>query len=410
MIFLSNNFLPRRLNKKPTCEQLREDEEVNYTNKVSHEVGEDDEEGKSIFLELPVELQESIAKRVPVGQDYMNFRAVCRTWRSIAPPCRWRYNASTTIPYPWLVLFQREKETFNFRDPRDNGAYYLTITAPELSSDCVIWFAKDDYLLVSQGERSIFVFEPLTNKRIQLPDMAEYSCMSSICVSTSPIHSENWVIFGFESSYPGSIFIYFLCSGRKKWVEEEVDNERPFRASRISPVYLDGSFYCLGQDGSLGVFKQIQPAGFSWKIFSNAQQLKFPSTPCWNFLVSVDEEGLLLSVFVGNSGDWVHVYKRDKLESEWVKLSSLGHLMLFVNETSSLAVEAKEETMSNKIYFPFFTKSKGNNLFYSLESGKFQSFDPNDHLCGDLKLNDTTQSLHSAWIQPRLVPTFSRME
>lgn len=74
MISQSNNFLPRRLNKKPSCEQLGEDEEVNDTNKLSsREVGEDDEEGKSIFLELPVELQESIAKRVSVGQDYMNY-------------------------------------------------------------------------------------------------------------------------------------------------------------------------------------------------------------------------------------------------------------------------------------------------------------------------------------------------
>ncbi|KAG5523044.1 hypothetical protein RHGRI_035008 [Rhododendron griersonianum] len=46
LLLESNNFLPRRLNKKPTCEQLGEDEdeEVNDTNKVSREVGEDDEE------------------------------------------------------------------------------------------------------------------------------------------------------------------------------------------------------------------------------------------------------------------------------------------------------------------------------------------------------------------------------
>ncbi|KAI8529161.1 hypothetical protein RHMOL_Rhmol12G0204200 [Rhododendron molle] len=247
--FTYSGLLPvLRLNKKPTCEQLGEDEdeEVNDTNKVSRAVGEDSEEGKSIFLELPVELQESIAKRVSVGQDYMNFRAVCRKWRSIAPPCRWRYNASTTIPYPWLVLFQPEKDTCNFRDPRDNRTYHLTITA-EVSPDCVIQFAKDDYLLISQG-------------------------------------------------------------------------------------------------------------------------------------------------------DWVHVYKLDNLGSKWVKWSSLGHLMVFVNETSSLAMKAKEEAMSNKIYFPFFTKPKGNNLFYSLESGKFQSFDENDHSSGDLKLHDTTQSLNCAWV------------
>ncbi|KAG5523045.1 hypothetical protein RHGRI_035009 [Rhododendron griersonianum] len=131
--------------------------------------------------------------------------------------------------------------------------------------------------------------------------------MSSSCVSTSPIHLENWVILIWLRKFIpwyGYIFICYLCSGRKKWVEEVVDhNERPFPASRISSFYLDGSFYCLGQDGSLGVFKQKQLAGFSRKIFSNAQQLNFPSTPCRNFLVSVDEEGLLLSVFVGNSGD-----------------------------------------------------------------------------------------------------------
>ena len=50
------------------------------------------------------------------------------------------------------------------------------------------------------------------------------------------------------------------------------------------------------------------------------------------------------SVFVCNLGKWVHVFKLDTSENEWVRLSSLENQM-FVNVTASLAVVANDDPM-----------------------------------------------------------------
>ena len=150
---------------------------------------------KSIHLNLPIPLQESIAKCVAMARDYMNFRVACRKWKFLLPPCRWSCinsaRSCTAIPNPWLMFFQQEKYTFHFCDPRENVTYHKKM-ATKLYRDCVIQCAKDGCLVVSQGERSKFFFESFTNTRIQPPDLPVYYCMNDICFSASPIYPKDY--------------------------------------------------------------------------------------------------------------------------------------------------------------------------------------------------------------------------
>ncbi|KAK9273799.1 hypothetical protein L1049_018609 [Liquidambar formosana] len=331
----------------------------------------------------------------------MSFRAVCRRWRSLAPLCCWSPDSTgsstTSIQYPWLMLIQREKGICDFYDPRDNVTYHMYNA--ELS-DCVIRFSMDGWLLVSQGPRSMFLYEPFTKERIGLPNLREDYCFNGICFSAPP-PSSNSIIFGICHTSPEWVSICYLGPGREKWHTCDLINDRLFLPSWNNPVFLDGYFYCLGQDGSVGVSEVRETVGCTWDILYKPQPLCSPSAISRNFLVSFEKE--LLSVFVGNSGKWVNVFKLNPLLYEWVEVKSLGNQMLFVSQTASLAVRTQEERMKNKTYFSIFNNVDGNNMFYSMETCQYQTF-ASDYPIRNFY--DTKEQLHSTWIQPRLIPTF----
>ncbi|KAA8528060.1 hypothetical protein F0562_035071 [Nyssa sinensis] len=167
------------------------------------------EDNQIILSKLSLDLQRKIAKSIRTTRDYMNFRGVCRRWRSLAPPIRWRSadpmgSTSTSIRYPWLMFSEGDqKDVYKFYDPIYDVTYYMNNT--DLFK-CKIHCSKDGWLLVSED----------------------------------------------------------IWSGDKNWTYEDLYiDEKEFIPSCGNPVFYDDNFYCLGQDGSLGVFK-LNETDYSW--------------------------------------------------------------------------------------------------------------------------------------------------
>ncbi|KAF7128205.1 hypothetical protein RHSIM_Rhsim11G0165800 [Rhododendron simsii] len=297
-------------------------------------------------------------------RDYRNIRAVCRRWRSLASPLRWIPD-SEAIRYPWLVSFQIEDGIFNFYDPTSDFTYEMNTEAsnPGILSSCEGW------LLLAEGERSIYMLEPFRKITIDLPLVPEHfdnlnGHVFAIDKTTTCYHFTR--IYCTSS---GQLRYLEFSSKRAAWARYSIDGVS-FLSSWNNFVIFRGCVLCLDQVGRLGCFGTVGNTP-KWAVPNESQQLSFPSKIWQNFLVSFKDK--LMSVFVGNSGGWVHVLEFNFSTRRWEQVDSLGNLVLFVGRTS-IAVEAEEERLRNKIFFPVFKKADGNIIFYSLDSGRFHSF------------------------------------
>ncbi|KAJ8440478.1 hypothetical protein Cgig2_013637 [Carnegiea gigantea] len=222
--------------------------------------------GEFLPLELPLHLIELVAERMHLF-DYLNFRAACKEFRSIAPVSGWRTNNS----YPLLMFFESEESSCGLMDPCRSDSCCIII--PELFQGIFhIGFSKDGWLLLhSYKEGSLQFFNPFTRVR----------------EGTFEVH------------------------------------DRP---------------ETLGDDGMHS-----------------------------NHLVECDGE--LLSIFIGEMGKWIQVFRFDQTKMKWVRIESIGNHVLFLSPISSFSMVARERGMANRIYLP---RRYGNGvLFYALDTGKY---------------------------------------
>ncbi|KAH0784420.1 hypothetical protein KY290_004018 [Solanum tuberosum] len=101
-----------------------------------------------------------------LSQDaYMNFRLVCKLWRSVAPPLRWK-------------VVDHDQESM----------WLLSLNQKD---GCEIRYAKDGWLLVSRG-KSLFLLEPSGKQIIHLPQKTDDYFCDTMSFSASPTNSSAW--------------------------------------------------------------------------------------------------------------------------------------------------------------------------------------------------------------------------
>lgn len=104
--------------------------------------------------------------------------------------------------------------------------------------------------------------------------------------------------------------------------------------------------------------------------------------------------GELLSVYLGNFGEWVRVFRLDMPESVWLEVKHLGKHMLCISTASCISALAPNCRMENKIYFPRL--HNGEILYYSLETGTYNSLSSSS----PADFYDSTEYLSCSWIEP----------
>ncbi|KAL5712746.1 hypothetical protein ACHQM5_014887 [Ranunculus cassubicifolius] len=349
-------------------------------------------------IKLPMDILHSIAMRLPLPVDCVNFRLACKTFANSVPKIQWRIDPlGSTIQYPWLMHSKRGKSGCSFLDPMCNVTHCFDI--PGLLGS-KIWFSKDGWLLMARS-RSMFLLNPFTKATIQLPDLNGDFAFRGLSFSAPPTSSE-CIVFGICNPIYDRVVVCYVRLGEEAWTCIEHENQGvKFNLSDCNPVFHNGMFYCLGRECHMGIFHLKDDRTGDWKV----HLLPSPRASVHqNYLV--ESNGELLSVFVGSKGSWVCAYKlistyfSGDLTMQWRSLKSLGDQMVFVSRSTSLSLKAANDGMRNKIYFPLlFDNKKNNYLFYSLETCMWESS------FGDCLKNDiysSTELLHCTWIQPTL--------
>ncbi|KAI3928506.1 hypothetical protein MKW98_024107 [Papaver atlanticum] len=361
------------------------------------------------------DISEAVARFLhPV--DYNHFRLACKQ-NSVLLPALNRTSAiprtiTTTCSSPWLISISEDDEEANWDivDPIHNNDKYLMKLSNQLLVGATIRFSEDGWLLLSNGKKTVFCYNPFTKAVIRLPDLPDDYVLGGMSFSLVPTSRDcvvaiisNWWELAGENE------ISFLVINPAKRVKNRTPSwtiyqfnyeghvEDNFIPCINNPVFYKGAFYCLDYNGMLGVFNL--KGGVSWKILPKSLKQFGGFYP--SYLVECEEK--LLLVNVGQSGKLVEIYRLDDSEMVWVKLNSLGKHALFISYTSSFSTVAPRSCMENNIYFPRLYAGKV--LYYSLDTCRYHSV---GHSSRDF--HSSKERSNCTWIEPNWSQASLRQE
>ncbi|CAN1132189.1 F-box protein At3g56470 [Linum perenne] len=368
------------------------------------------------------------------GKDVPVFRAVCRNWNSVpSPKSKHIHHVSEIVKYPFLLSY-RDKSSILYT-PAYNKTY--SIEAPDSRlEDVRIHGSNYGWLLLSRrGRRQFFFLQPVTGDIINLPRMnIGWTWLNEMSFYAPPT-SRNCVVFGIHhmSRPESSARFAFIRRGDGEWRSRhhEYPNktrltvyQRRLVGSKIRtnrcairaitcdasiewsstgsvPVFHNGAFYCLSKERMLGIFDPRKNRRRNmWRLLDTTMNNFLPSGYGRGNKVYMMESsrGELVSIVVGLRGEFVRMYRFDDDLELWQGLRSLEDQVAFLSPTSSIVLPCKElqvKGLENTIHFPRFDENC--NVFYSLSTGKFHSFEggyiPDDPSYNELQLNST-------WIMP----------
>ncbi|OMO96456.1 F-box protein [Corchorus olitorius] len=371
------------------------------------------EDGESSrWFQLPLDTQILVIQCLSSVYDVMNFRAVCKDWKSLVHPIEWSPNhgdedSSPPFEYPWLMFPQGEKGMYNFFDPIANLMHSISI--PELEN-CKVRYSHQGWLLVTRAPYSIFFFERFTKERIELPELGRYEgWFDAFCVSGTPT-STDWQICAISNSIPRSrsLLIYLMRPGREVWTWFGIDCSYHIPCPSFSNLVFDGECFCyLAKNGKFIYFKIETTDDHLHCVVKGSSSTSSFSKYWRQFLVCYQDE--LISVWIDQKRNSIDVFKLDSEEDEWVEVKSLDEKILYLSQTTSLAVEAAAPPeIKNTVQFSMFSDIHGNggNISYSLKVQRFRVY--KNSIQGYSSLGDLYDTkeifLGGTWIQPLVQP------
>lgn len=333
----------------------------------------------NICIHLTLDAQRVISSYLLSQEAYTSFRSVCKLWRSLAPPLRWKVVDHAAPSYDqdsmWLLSLNQKDGLCTFYNPFRNLNCYMG------NNDligCEIRYAKDGWLLVSRG-KSLFLLKPSPLQVIHLPERREEYFCDSMSFSASPTNSSAWVIFGIAFFDVFQLRISYLRKGDDEWTSMTVDNEVPFLLSSSSPVYFGEQFFVISLTGDVGAFGFLHDGSPYWVFHQLFQLYSPPISPvaCRSFLVQRDQN-VLHSVVVTRQQD-VHVYEVEFGENQRVSLvKDVKNWLLFTSEASSVAVCGMNVNVDDAVFLPTFNTCN-DYIYYSLEDAAFKKLKDNSN-------------------------------
>ncbi|XP_057987598.1 F-box protein SKIP23-like [Hevea brasiliensis] len=327
----------------------------------------------SMWAELPSELLQIIAEKHTNYVDYLFTRAVCKSWqRAIA---KRPHSLLWQLPFLLLPYHQDIPDHRGFYNIPNDITYSLQLPEAFEKRCCG---SSHGWLIMVEDSPSIFLLNPLTRARIELPSLSSFPTFPTDLVfensqnlnedfiireklhirdtfivkailSTDPSSATDFivvVIYGFNEN------LAFFRSGDTAWsVVDEAS-----QTSRYKDVqFRQGKLYAVDQMGGISVFS-----------IENNTMIRVadppPISPRTGFkqwyLVSSHEELLV----VGRSGKIIpdYDYKTERFEvykleaSSWTKKESLEDKMLFLGCNSSLSISSQD-----------FSNCKGNCIYFT---------------------------------------------
>ncbi|XP_006341252.2 F-box protein At4g00893-like [Solanum tuberosum] len=169
---------------------------------------------------IPSDILGLISSRL-VAAEYFIFRAVCKRWRyaPVTPP----HCPAQPEKSPCLITFRGDTGIVEFFHPVYNVMTTTSIPIPKLM-DSRIRSSKGNWLLISNGSRGMFFFNPISNDIIELPDLQEYeNICPSWTFSCPPDSSSACFVVGFD--YLGNPpDVYIIKVGETNWTYHNLND------------------------------------------------------------------------------------------------------------------------------------------------------------------------------------------
>ncbi|KAJ4976940.1 hypothetical protein NE237_002046 [Protea cynaroides] len=234
--------------------------------------------------------------------------------------------------------------------------------------------SKDGWVLFSDSIARMFLFNPFTKSRINLPYCRSFPCsymrVALSCGATSP----DCVVFaiGDDDGFRG-VSIGTFHPGDAQWTTVKYQNtDRALFRCGLGPVFCNGLFYCLSElpENLVGVF---DPQKHTWSIL----RVPPPNLPPMSFdqrraihLLEFKGELLLVSV---SYPDKPIIFKLDLSKMKWVEMESLNGATVFVSSHSSLSVTDVPRISRNSVYFTKPRCYGKSSYLYSLDDCSISS-------------------------------------
>ncbi|CAL1352226.1 unnamed protein product [Linum trigynum] len=402
------------------------------------------------WANLLPEILRSIRERLS-WKDYFSFRLTCRDWNFSTELDHGIYKK---VKYPFLLHYPKvAKSTDDHSSPSVASSccrayspaygktYYMR--APNEVSDACISCAAYGWLLFS-GEFRIFFYRPSTGDIIQLPYYGpnlrgSFNRMSFSAPPTSP----DCVVVGqVDLISEKETLILFIRRGQSCWNHDlghvpnrmRLKNRRPrklttgdVRKMRVkssvcswsaankfrrcvgdffwphynsSPLFHRGAFYCLAQDGRLGVLNpKAKSKDKIWRVLDTSAADVFRDAK-ENEAYLVHCKGELLAVVVGPMGRFVRIVKFYEPTRAWRIVHDLENHVVLLSPAGCVAMECDEAAglRRNTVHLPRFSGRNHHHVFYSLSTRRFHCFNEEDRTLDNLY--DTKLPLVHAWMTP----------
>ncbi|KAJ4779604.1 F-box protein skip23 [Rhynchospora pubera] len=190
------------------------------------------------WANLPLEMVELISKKVKYIVDYIRFRAVCSTWRSV--PCPKQHRLPPQLP--WLMLpydgsiYKNNDEVHFFYDVWESKMRKLYFLADTCCASYHGWL-----LLVSYKGRDVSLLNPLTQSEIKLPAFGTWFDPYYISFGKSKM------TFSADLTHPNCLITVFL---EKYWVISCQIGDRSWkryypRKELVDATHYNGRLYFL---------------------------------------------------------------------------------------------------------------------------------------------------------------------
>ncbi|XP_026403565.1 F-box/kelch-repeat protein At3g18720-like isoform X4 [Papaver somniferum] len=186
------------------------------------------------------------------------------------------FKASSSMVYAHLYNDAHNRKQVNTASMQPQLSYiYHTLLFVRflITVGATIRFSKDGRLLLSNGKKIVFCYNPFTRAIIFLPDLPDNYVLGGMSFSSVPT-SRDCVVIAVSNwfDFVGYDEIFFLVTepgkGATDWDVRDFDYEGRcedyFMPCINNPVFYDRAFYCLDCNGMLGVFNMTGDS--SWEI------------------------------------------------------------------------------------------------------------------------------------------------
>ncbi|KAJ4808946.1 F-box SKIP23-like protein (DUF295) [Rhynchospora pubera] len=280
-----------------------------------------------------------IARKVVDIFDFIRFRAVCKTWRSVTSI------ADLSPQFPW-ILRHNDGPSLSFYSIAFDKSFI--IHAPKFSNKCAFESYHGAMLASSRTDFSWSMINPLNNSEVSLP-LRKFSYE---WIGPRNFHSGDYVVMKGSGNR-----LHIFKPGDEKWITMEgKDGNHYFYLNNLLFIVDDFQVTEVVNLCTRETISVVLPPWHTPNLSYSELRSKLSRYPT---LIESSGEILLVNYAYKCNKFEIHrlVFGNDKENSHWVEVRSIGDRMLFIYFRHRGSGFSLETTDSCRLNF------KGNSIY-----------------------------------------------